>query len=65
MTKSGHESDADKRRRLRAALDQMAPEPGSIADRGDESTSGGAPSERGGGLPAEDLERERPPHHGG
>ena len=59
-----------RRRRLREALDEMAPDPVTVADRSDagDSTDGGgtgAKAAHPGGLSEEDLRREVPPHHGG
>lgn len=55
-------SAEQRRRRMREVLDLMAPEPGSVADRGSQPSAREEP--HGSGLSAEDLLRERPPHHG-
>ena len=59
-------SEQARRRRLRAALDDLAPDPLEVSDRqeaGDRAGEMKAPST--GGMAEEDLRRERPPHHGG
>lgn len=55
-----------RRRRLREALDDYAPDPLTVADQGGDAASStpgrGSPESK--GLSEEDLKREVPPHHG-
>lgn len=54
-----------RRRRLRAALDALAPDPVQVADRDDSSADTARdPAPNGPGLAEDDLLREVPPHHG-
>lgn len=56
-----------RRNKLRAALDDYAPDPLSVADQGRDAAAGSATgaTSTSKGLPEEDLRREVPPHHGG
>lgn len=54
-----------RRRKLRAALDDLAPDPVAVSDRDSDATGRGREEPAEGGRSKEELERERPPHHGG
>lgn len=59
-------TDEARRRRLRAALDDLAPDPLAVSDRSESADGSDTDKEPlRGGLSEEALRRERPPHHGG